>query len=203
MFNVGKFNELGFNQILSGGEQEQPTVAQNTLTLMYDTEIIPITYIGEQQSYANSPWMPMSGFYPNQWYLSQDTNLYFAGGDGYVHRYGVGNTDNGDKIDAYYTIPAISLKVLDAIKRLRWIDFDAESSPNSFMRIYYRADAEEEWNLLCEVEQGNIRYPFVEFPKIYFRKISFRIENGYTGCEFRLNGLSLDLAVRGQQKEFI
>jgi hypothetical protein len=202
MFNIEGFNVLPFNSI-EGGEEYSAAVVQNNLTLMFDTEVVPITYIGEQYSYANSPWMPHSGFYPNQWLNSRDLNLYFAGNDGYVYRYGSGATDNGAKIDAHYTVPAINLKSPDLRKRLRWIDIDAERNSGSFMRVWYRTDAEEEWQLLCEIEQGNITYPFVEFPKPLFRKISFKFENAYTGCEFTLNGFSLDMVIHGQQREMI
>ncbi len=204
MFNRGKFNVTGFHWILEMAEDESVgLIGQNVLTMAYDTEIVPITYIGEQYSYANSPWMPFSGFYPNQWLNSRDLNVYFAGNDGYVYQYGVGNTDNGEKISAHYVTAPITLQVPDLVKRLRWIDVDHKKLPDSFLRILYRMDEESDWQLLCDLSQDNLDYPFIEFPRKLFRKIYLRFENAHTGCEFTLNSVSLDMVVRGQQKEMV
>jgi hypothetical protein len=203
MYNESRYHEGGYNRIREAGEGHVATIGQNTLTLMFDTEIIPLTYIGEQFSYSNSPWMPQSGYYPNCWLAARDTYVYFAGNDGYVHRYGVGTDDNGEKISAHYVVPGITLGHPDLMKRLRWIDIDAESLPDSFLRISYKMDNHEEWTLLCELEQGNLTYPFIEFPRELFRKISLKFENAHTGCEFALNGVTLDLVVRGQMREMV
>ncbi len=203
MYNKGKYNRQGYNRIGDeGGEDHVSLIGQNTLTLVYDTEVVPITYIGEQYSYANSPWMPFSGFYPNHWLQSRDLNVYFAGNDGYVHRYGVGNTDNGQKIRAHYSTAPITLEAPDLMKRLRWMDIDHEKLPDSFLRILYRMDEEEDWKLLCDLRQTD-KYHFVEFPRQLFRKIHLRFENANTGCEFILNSVSLDMVVRGQMKEMV
>jgi hypothetical protein len=203
MFNSGKFNSIGFNRLSDESEDYTSSIVQNTLTLAYDADIVPITYIGEQYGFSNSPWVPFSGFYPNQWLYTRDLDVYFAGADGYVHRYGVGTDDNGRRIEARYVMPPIDLGHPDLTKRLRYIDIDAEKLPDSFLRIFYRMDDEEDWTLLCELEQGKQKHPFVEFPRQLFRKISLKFENAHTGCEFILNGVTLDLVVRGQMKEMV
>ena len=202
MFNRGDYNVAGFNLF----EEVEPYIAaitQNTLTFAYDTEIVPITYIGEQFSYSNSPWMPFSGFYPNQWFRAKDLNVYFGGNDGYVYRYGVGNTDNGSKIAAHYVTAPITLDAQDLMKRLRWIDIDHEKLPDSFLRILYRLDEEQDWRQLCELSQTNPEYRFIEVPRQLFRKLYLRFENAHTGCEFIVNSVSLDMVVFGQQREMV
>ena len=204
MYNRSKFNVAGFNWIEDGiAEEHVSQIVQNTLTLAYDTEVVPITYIGEQYNYANSPWMPFSGFYPNQWLNGQDLNVYFAANDGYVYRYGVGNTDNEREISAHYVTHPITLNARDLMKRLRWIDIDHEKLPDSFLRILYRLDEEQDWRLLCELNQANPEYRFIEVPRQLFRKIYLRFENAHTGCEFIVNSVSLDMVVFGQQREMV
>jgi hypothetical protein len=202
MYNSGRFNEVGFN-LIEDVEEYSPLIVRNNLTMVLDTDIIPVEYIGERLPYSNSPWMPQSGFYPNQWLVASNLYLYFAGDDGYVYRYGVGKTDAGQAINAYYVLSAITLEALDLKKRLRWIDIDYEKMTDSFVRVLYKIDDADEWSLLCELDQGEVKYPFVGFPRPLFRKISIKFEASYTGCDFVINGITLDMAIRGQQKEFV
>jgi hypothetical protein len=206
MFNGCAFNEVQFNTIMeivmwfpSGFPLRDP----NEFHLMYDTDIIPVQYIGEQQAYANNPWSPHSGFHAMQWLYTSDLNLYFAGNNGYVYNFGVGDTDDGEKIDAYYVTKAIDLGNLDRMKKVRWIDVDAEVEPGSILRIDYKTDNDSEWNPLVETDQGSGRYLFIGMPNTLFRKIYLRFSNGYVGCKFRINSFSLDMVVHGQHKEVI
>jgi hypothetical protein len=206
VFNSEGFNQLNFNTlsvIVSWYRDSFPVVDPNAYHLMYDTDIVPIQYIGEQHSYANNPWSPHRGFDANHWLYTSDLELFFAGSDGYVYRFGVGDTDDGDKIDAYYVTKYIDVGVPDRIKRARWLDVDAEVMPGSILQVYYRIDNESEWRQLTEIDQGSGRYIFTEMPKTAFRKIAFKFMNGYPGCTFRINGFALDVVIHGQQKEII
>lgn len=195
-YNFMPFNRLP--EVIPPTDRRRPE--ENDLTLIYDTDVVPLEYTGEQQAFVNSPWTAHDGFYPLQWLLSSELQLYFAGSDGYVYRFGEGETDDGEKIKDYLVTKAFDLGEPDRKKRLRWIDIDAESMPGSFVRIYYQAD-DGQWKLLCELEQGNFKYPFVKFPKPRFRKLALRFESAYKGCRYKINGVTLDLVARGQQRE--
>ena len=103
-----------------------PESTVNDMTMVYDTEIVPLTYVGEKHSYANTPWTVFRGFVPTQWMVGSDMNLYFASQDGYVYQYGTGLTDVGNAIDAYYTTKLIDLEIPDRIKRIRRLVLDAK-----------------------------------------------------------------------------
>ena len=206
MFNSEAFNELEFNTIMAITlwiPSGFPLVEANNYHLFYDTDIVPITYIGEQQAFANNPWSPHRGYEANHWLYTSDMQLYFAGNDGYVYQFGVTDTDNGDKIDAYYVTKEIDIEVPDRIKTIRWLDVDYDIEPGSILQVYYKIDGEPEWNQLTEIDQGSGRYVFIEMPKMMFRKISFKFANGYTGCRFKINKFALDIVIHGQQKEMI
>jgi len=197
------FNRLPFNRIqVVAPAPDLPVGEPNDLTFIYDTDVVPLEYLGEQQAYAQSPWTAHDGLAPCQWLLTREMNMYMAGNDGYVYKFGKGTTDSGRKIDSYYVTDAIDLGAPDRRKRLRWIDIDADSIPDSFVRVHYKID-EGDWRLLCEIEQGNFKYPFVAFPKPAFRKITLKFSSGYVGCTFRINGFALDMVIHGQQKEMI
>lgn len=206
MFNSRAFNEVQFNRIMEiipwhpGGF---PFSDPNNFHLMYDTDIVPVAYIGEQHSYASNPWSPHRGFTPNQWLYTADLNLYFAGSDGYVYNFGVGDTDAGEMIEAYYVTKDIDMGVPDRMKKARWLDFDSDIVPGSTLRIYYKIDNEPEWTLLTEVDQGSGRYLFAGMPNILFRRIALKFSNGYTGCRFTINSFALDTVIHGQHKEMI
>jgi len=206
MFNSEAFNELEFNTIMAITmwiPGSFPIVEANNYHLFYDTEIVPLAYIGEQQAYANNPWSPHKGFGVNDWLLTNELELYFAGSDGRVYKYGDTDTDNDNKIDAYYVTKSIDLDVPDRIKVVRWVDVDYEVEPGSILRVYYRADNDTEWIQLTEIDQGSGRYVFLEMPKLSFRKISFKFANAHTGCKFKINKFALDMVIHGQQKEMI
>jgi hypothetical protein len=206
MFNSEAFNELEFNTIMAITmwiPGSFPIVEANNYHLFYDTEIVPLAYIGEQQAYANNPWSPHKGFGVNDWLLTNELELYFAGSDGRVYKYGDTDTDNDNKIDAYYVTKSIDLDVPDRIKVVRWVDVDYEVEPGSILRVYYRADNDTEWIQLTEIDQGSGRYVFLEMPKLSFRKISFKFANAYIGCKFKINKFALDMVIHGQQKEMI
>lgn len=208
MFNVTErrpgsyFNNLRFN-IISVFDLYPQVSLENIMSLVYDLDIVPTEYIGEQHYYANSPWMPLEGFYPMDWVMGTDGNLYFASADGYVYQYGVGHLDHQDKIDTYYVSPSIDFGVPDRVKRLRWIEFDAQPIKNSLVRVWYRLDNEEEWAQLCEINSGEIVYPYAKFPRPAFRRMQLKFENAYSGCNFIIHAYSLDVVIRGQQKEMI
>lgn len=197
------FNSLPFNHIPEvAPPSDLPVARPNDLTLIYDTDVVPLQYIGDQQAFTQSPWTPHDGFAPLQWMRSRELNLYLAGNDGYVYEYGVGDTDSGRKIDDYLITAGFDLGSPDLKKRLRWIDIDADSEPGSFVRVYYRVDGGS-WQLLCEIEQGNFKYPFVSFPRPMFRNIELKFSSGYVGCKYKINAFVLDMVVHGQQKEMI
>ncbi len=206
MFNSQPFNRVEFNRIMEiipwhpGGF---PLTDPNNFHLMYDTDIVPVEYIGEQHSYSNNPWSPHAGFQPNQWLYTADLNLYFAGDDGYVYNFGTGDTDAGNKIEAYYVTKDIDLDVPDRVKISRWIDIDCDIEPGSILKVYFRIDGETEWRPLAEIDQGSGRYLFAGMPKIQFRKIALKFANGYLGCKFKINSFTLDMVIHGQQKEMI
>ena len=203
MFNLGKYNELKFNQLPSGSVPEPESIVGNTLVLQYDTDVVPITYIGEQHSFSNSPWTPHDGMDPYQWVLTRDLRLLYASADGNVYQYGIGTTDNTQKIHDYYETKYIDLSMPDRVKRLRWIDIDAEAEPGTILIVSYKIDNDIEWRPFCELEQGNYKYTFVDIDAPMFRKIKLRFESGYTGCKYVINSFSLDMVVHGQHKEVI
>ncbi len=204
MFNNIGFNEVEFNrimQIVAWFPTGFPILSPNNFHLMYDTDIVPVQYIGEQHSYANNPWTPHDGFYVADWLYTSDLNLYFGGSDGYVYNFGVGEHDDGEQIDAYYVCKAIDLGVKDRMKKVRWIDVDATVAEGTTLKIEYRIDNDQEWTQLVETDQGSGRYLFVGLPKTLFRSIALRFSNGGTGCSFRINSFALDMVIHGQHKE--
>jgi len=197
------FNRMPFNRITDvAPAPDLPVGKANDLTLIFDTEVVPLEYLGEQQAYSQSPWTAHDGFSPFQWLLTNDLDMYLAGNDGYVYRLADKATDSGRKINDYYITGSIDLGAPDIRKRLRWIDIDADSFPGSFVRVHYKID-NNDWVLLCEIEQGNFNYPFVSFPMPMFRKISLKFSSAYKGCTYRINGFSLDMVVHGQHKEMV
>ena len=184
-----------------------PESTKNDVTLLYDTDIVPLTYIGERHSYANSPWTLHRGYVVNQWLVGRDLNLYFASPDGYVYQYGVGDTDSGETIDAYYTTKLIDLGIPDRKKRIRRLILDASRERESFMRIEYKLDTEDnEWKLFKrEIDLSKpIDRMFFTFPDgrgPLCRKIAFKFSTVYSGSKFRVNGFTLDIAVHGHQQE--
>jgi len=202
MFNQGRFNHISFNSIIDV-EGYEATIVQNALTLVFATDVVPLEYAGEQYSYSNSPWAPLTGYYPNQWMVDREQNLYYAGHDGYVYEHGVGAADGDVPINAYYTVPPIDLGVPDRKKRVRWIDLDLKAYPGTHLRIFYRKDDDTEWKLLGEVEQKESDHPFVKmYDRPLFRKIQLKFEN-VDGQKFVLNSFALDMAVRAQRRELV
>jgi hypothetical protein len=204
MFNNVGFGEVQFN-IIDRQVPWFPTgfaiLDPNNYHLMYDTDIVPIEYIGEQHSYANNPWSPHAGFMAMDWLYTSDLNLYFAGADGYVYNFGVNDDDAGEQISSYYVSRAIDLGVKDRVKKVRWIDVDADLEPGTTLKIEYRVDNDEEWTELVETDLGSGRYLFVGMPKTLFRKIYIRFSNSSLGCRFNVNSFALDMVVHGQHKE--
>ncbi len=184
-----------------------PKSTKNDVTLIYDTDVVPLTYIGEKHSYANSPWTLHRGFVPTQWLVGNDLNLYFASDDGYVYQYGIGHTDAGKIIDAYYTTKLIDLDMPDRVKRIRRLILDSRRERENFMQIEYKVDSEENgWELFRrEVDLSKpIDRMFYYFPDgrgPLCRKIAFRFSTVYMGSKFRVNGFTLDIAVHGHQEE--
>ncbi len=173
----------------------------NVFTLMFDTDVVPVTYIGEQHAFANSPWTVHDGFEPNQWLYTRDLDLYYAGRSGFVYKFGESDTDNGDAINAYYVFKAVDLGVPDRKKRMRHLDFDLDKNPGSILQVYYKMDDDPEWTLMAEIDQGTGEYIFLTMPRRLCRKIHLKISNGYKECNFNVNSYSLDMVVRGQQAE--
>lgn len=184
-----------------------PESTVNDVTLVYDTEVIPLTYIGEKHSFANSPWVLHRGYTPTQWLVSQDANLYFASDDGYVYQYGVGDTDVGEMIKVSYSTKLLDLDMADRAKRVRRLTLDARQEKDSYLRIDYRVDNEEgKWRMFRrEVDLSEpIDRMFLYFPDgrgPLCRKIAFRFSTVYAGSRFRINGFTLDMAIRGHQEE--
>lgn len=206
MFNHTGFNDVEYNsimQVVHWFPTGFPILDPNNHHLMYDTDIIPIQYIGEQHSYANNPWTPHDGFEALDWLYTADLNLHFAGNDGYVYDFGNSDTDDGGQINAYYVSKSVDLGAKDRNKKVRWIDVDAELKEGTRLKIEYSVDDEPEWYPLAETEEGSGRYIFVGVPKSLFRKIRLRFSNASTECDFRINSFSLDMVVHGQHKEMI
>lgn len=206
MFNVTPFNSVEFNVITQIFPYVPPMVPMgdpNLFTLMFDTDVVPVTYIGEQHAFANSPWTVHDGFEPNQWLYTRDLDLYYAGRDGFVYKFGVGDTDNGQTIDAYYVFKEVDLGVPDRKKRIRHVDFDLEKIPGSILRVYYKMDDDPEWTLMAEIDQGTGEYVFLSMPRRLCRTISLKIASGYNQCKFVVNSYSLDMVVRGQHKKIL
>lgn len=177
------------------------------MTLVYDTEVVPLTYIGEKHSYVNSPWMMHRGYTPTQWLAALDQNLYFASDDGYIYQYGIGDTDAGRPINAYLTTKFIDLQMPDRTKRVRRLILDAQREKDSFIRVDYKIDAEDnDWKLFREnidlsqpIDRMFFYFPDGRGPLC--RKIAFKFSTVYTGSKFRINGFTLDMAVHGHQEE--
>jgi len=196
------FNRMSFNVIIEA-EDYEPEIVQNYITLVFDSDVVPLEYVGEQHAYSQSPWSPCQGFYPNAWLVDRMQNLYFAGDDGYVYSYGVGDSDAGQLISAYYITPPIDLDVPDRKKRVRWIDLDLKAYPGTHLKVFYRKDDDTEWKLLSEVEQKESYHPFVKmYDRPLFRKIQLKFEN-VDGQKFVLNSFALDMAVRAQRRELV
>lgn len=204
MFNHGAFNEVQFGIIMELVEYIPPDIPlgkPNNKTLMFDTDVVPITYVGEQYSYANSPWTPHDGMLPYQWVHRRNLQLLFGSNDGYVYRFYDGYEDAGEKIESYYVTKSIDLGVPDRKKRLRWIDIDCDVIHGSVLQVYYRMDDDNEWTLLAEIDQGDGKYKFIRMPRRLCRKVAFKFANGYKACDFRINSFSIDMVVHGQHKE--
>lgn len=184
-----------------------PESTVNDVTLVYDTEVVPLTYVGEKHSYVNSPWTLHKGFTPTQWLVGQDLNLYFASTDGYVYQYGIGTTDAGKAIEAYLCTKLIDLGTPDKVKRIRRLILDARREEDSFINIEYKIDSESNgWETLCrDVDLSKpIDRMFIYFPnsnRPLCRKIAFKISNSYLGNVFRINGFTIDMAVHGHHEE--
>lgn len=184
-----------------------PESTVNDVTLVYDTEVVPLTYIGDKHSYANTPWTLDRGYTLTQWLVGRDLNLYFASDDGYVYQYGIGDTDVGKPIDAYYTTKLMDLGMPDRAKRVRRLILDVRREKNKFMQIEYKTDAEDsDWQLFRrEIDLSKpIDAMFFYFPDgrgPLCRKIAFKFSTVYEGSRFRVNGVTLDIAVRGHQEE--
>ena len=181
-----------------------PLSTVNNLTLMFDTDITPIEYIGEKYSYANSPWVLLDGFVPTQWIVRLNLNAYFSSVDGYVYQYGIGNTYNGLKIEDYYTTKYFDFGLPDRRKRIRRMNLDFDPHPGSFLHVYYKADHDDEWTFMAEVDVSTNDFRFVSFPTgkgPLCRKIAFKFASAYTGSRIRVNGFELDVAVHGQQRQ--
>lgn len=184
-----------------------PESTVNDITLVYDAEVVPISLIGEKHSYANSPWTLHRGYVPTQWLVGQDLNLYLASADGYVYQYGIGSTDAGKMIEAHYDTKLIDQESPDRTKRIRRLILDAMFERESFMKIEYKVDSEEnEWQMFnSEVDLSKpIDRMFFNFPDgrgPLCRKIAFRFSTVYAGSRFRVNGFTLDIAIHGHQEE--
>ncbi len=184
-----------------------PESTTNNMTLVYDTEVVPLTYIGEKHSYVNSPWMMHRGYTPTQWLAALDQNLYFASDDGYIYQYGIGDTDAGRPINAYLTTKFIDLQMPDRTKRVRRLILNAQREKDSFIRVDYKIDAEDnDWKLFREnidlsqpIDRMFFYFPDGRGPLC--RKIAFKFSTVYTGSKFRINGFTLDMAVHGHQEE--
>jgi hypothetical protein len=184
-----------------------PESTVNDLTLVYDTEVVPLTYIGEKHSYANSPWTMHRGYTPTQWLAALDQNLYFASDDGYIYQYGIGDTDAGRPINAYLTTKFIDLQMPDRTKRVRRLILDARREKDSFIRVDYKIDAEDnDWKLFREnidlsqpIDRMFFYFPDGRGPLC--RKIAFKFSTIYLGSKYRINGFTLDMAVHGHQEE--
>lgn len=201
---TGGFNQLQFNYI--GDIVAPPGLGlpkPNELTYIFDTEVLPIEQIGERFEYANSPWTRMDGMSPLQWFVSRTKKLYFVGNAGYLYQYDIGDTNDGEPINSYYITNALDFDSPDRKKRLRWLELESEDIEGSFLRIHYKIDNDLNWKLLAELDMGNREYPFIEGPPELFRIITFKFETAYEGCKFRISNYSLDLAIRGQQKEVL
>ena len=63
---------------------------------------------------SRSTIMPRTGINAAHW-LEYDDSLLFAGSDGVIYEYGVGNTYNGAQIDAYWATPTYNMGSSDVI----------------------------------------------------------------------------------------
>ncbi len=206
MFNVTSFNSIEFNIITQIFPYIPPMVPlgdPNLFTLMFDTDVVPVTYIGEQHALANSPWTAHDGFEPNQWLYTRDLDLYYGSRDGFVYKFGVGDTDNGETIDSYYVFKEVDLEVPDRMKRIRHLDFDLDKHEGSILQVFYKMDDDPEWTLMAEIDQGTGKYTFIKMPRRLCRKIKLKVASGYNQCKFNVNSYSLDMVVRGQQKDLL
>lgn len=181
-----------------------PESTVNDITLMYDANVIPLTYMGDRHSFANSPWVKHRGFVPNDWIVARDLQMYFGANDGYVYQYGISKADNGREIKAYYVTKRFDLRAPDRMKRFRNLQLDVNRSPDSFMRIEYMTDLDDEWKVLREeIGLNNPRlHAQMNFPDgkgPLCRKLALRLSSMFSGSEFTINGLSMDVALRGQQ----
>ena len=182
-----------------------PESTVNDLTMVYDTDVVPLTYIGDKHSYANSPWMPHRGYVPCQWIVRNDLNLYFGATDGYVYQYGVGDTDGGSAIEAYYTTKFLTLNAPDRVKRVRNVRVEVRPVLESFMLIEYMTEKSSDWERL---KQANLGVPsdtaFIPFPNgrgPVCRKFRLKFSTVYTGSKFSVEGYVLDMAVRGNENQ--
>jgi len=176
-----------------------PEENNNDLILQFNTEIISELY--EEHGLSLNAWMVHRGFSPLDFFENREGELLFGCSDGYVREYGKGNTDDGERIEAYYVTKALSFEDPEKNKRIRRVHVVFEKADQDLI-INMRREFGD-WESLAMIDmwkfgEGTLIRREDLIPPIneLFNFIQLRFENG-GGGSFKIHGLIIHFVKRG------